>query len=219
MSAADAEWHMIHNKQAWQAAFDEEQRRRSSKLHVAQTRTKLQWQGHASESEDEAARIAGATFAKKFPQFERSLSNAQAMARYMQENDLPGTELSSYIAAFRALSERGELTSVKPESSTEFLQKHPELRDTRTPPMIAVRNATAEATEAAFANAELNTVRAGSTSVTTYDEEQTGFPQAPTKYSFRKLLDSLSADEYQRRVSEDPQFAAAIDRLNNDGNR
>ena len=28
MSAADAEWHMIHNKQAWQAAVDEEQRLR-----------------------------------------------------------------------------------------------------------------------------------------------------------------------------------------------
>lgn len=48
--------------------------------------------------------------------------------------------------------------------------------------------------------------------------ESTGYPQAPTKYSFRKLLDSLSADEFQRRVNEDPQFVAAIDKLNN-GNR
>lgn len=215
MSAEDAAWHLRNNTRAWNAAFDEESQRQKSKIHVALNRTKLQWQGNATESEDEDARIAGETFAQKFPQFERTLANAQALCRYMQEHDLPGTELSSFITAFRALSEKGELTLAKTESADEFLKNHPELLPKAVPPIVAAKLEKAKATEEHFAKAQAATMRAGSTAVTTYEDEQTGYPQAPTKYSFRRLLDSLSADEYQRRLSDDPAFSAAIDKLNN----
>ena len=218
MSAADAEWHMTHNKQAWQAAFDEEQRRRTSKRHITQNRVTLQWQGNATDEESEAAIKMGAEFAKRFPQFERSLANAQAMCRYMQENDLPGTELSSYVTAFRALSEKGELTLAKPESSAEFYANHPELHPTGVPPLIQVREAKAANTAVHFAKTEAASAQAGSTTVVDYENEHSGYPAAPTKYSFRKLLDSLSADEFQKRLNEDRAFAAAVDKLNN-GNR
>lgn len=89
---------------------------------------------------------------------------------------------------------------------------------TGVPPLIQVREAKAASTAAHFAKTEAASAKAGSTTVVTYEDDSSGYPQAPTKYSFRELLDSLSADDYQRRVNEDPQFAAAIDKLSN-GNR
>lgn len=218
-SAEDSAWHLQHNTKNWQAAFDQEERRRQSKTHVTQTKTKLQWQGNATDEESEQALIAGETFANKFPQFERTLANAQALCRYMQEHDLPGTELSSFITAFRALSEKGELTLAKTESAEEFLKNHSELTASdQVPPMIQARQAKHQATTEFVAKTQAATAKSGSTTVVAYEDEQTGYPAAPNRYSFRKLLDSLSADEYQRRLNEDPQFAAAIDKLNN-GNK
>lgn len=38
--------------------------------------------------------------------------------------------------------------------------------------------------------------------VTVYTDEQTGHPAAPTKYSFRRLLDLLSAEDFKRRLAD-----------------
>jgi len=43
---------------------------------------------------------------------------------------------------------------------------------------------------------------------------QTG-QTASTKYSLKKLLDSLDADSYRKRLNDDPAFATAVDRLQN----
>ena len=45
MSAADAEWHVQHNKNNWEAAFDEQERRRAGKQHLARTKVELCWSG------------------------------------------------------------------------------------------------------------------------------------------------------------------------------
>lgn len=215
MSSRDAAWHMHNNAEHWKQAFDEEERRRQSKTHVATTRTRLQWQGHATESEDAQAELAAETFSEKFPQFERTLSNAQAMCRYMQEQDLAGTELSSYITAFRALREQGVLTLVKPEGADEYLQKHPELRGDpdRVPPLIEKRQQVAAATTAHFEQAASATAASGSTKVVDYEPEQRGPLYAnTTKASFRNLLKNLSADEYLEKM-QDPQFRASVDKV------
>ena len=215
MSAEQAKAAMLRDPKGWKAAFEEQERLRNSKRHVATQRTKLQWQGHATESEDEAARIAGSTFAKKFPQFERSLSNAQAMARYMQENDLPGTDLSSYIAAFRALSEQGKLTLAKAESADEYLQKHPELLPKAVPPLIASQQAKVKATEEHFAKTQAASAQAGSTTVTDYPREQQGVPPLNEieKASLRALVRNMSASELMQKCSDDPSFKKKLDSL------
>lgn len=103
-------------------------------------------------------------------------------------------------------------------SADAYLAQHDELKDKRTPPLIAARQERAVATAAHFAQAAANTARSGSMTVTEYPEDQSGYSSAPTKYSFRRLLDSLSATEFNKRLNQDPAFAAAVDRLNN-GNK
>lgn len=213
MSAADAEWHLRHNSENWKQAVDEQERMRNSKRHIAQNRVILQWQGHATDEENEAAIKTGNEFTKKFPQFEKTFANARLMSEYMQRENLPGTELSSYIMAFRALSDQGVLTLVKPESADKYLQNHPELRDTRIPPMIEKRQQVAAATAAHFEQAASSTAASGSTKVVDYEPEQRGPLYANTnKASFRNLLKNLSADEYLEKM-QDPQFSAAVDNL------
>jgi hypothetical protein len=99
-------------------------------------------------------------------------------------------------------------------SADAYLAQHDELKDKRTPPLIAARETRANATAAHIQQAAANTARSGSMTVTDYPDGQSGYPSAPTKYSFRRLLDSLSAAEYNKRLNEDPAFATAVDRLN-----
>jgi hypothetical protein len=41
------------------------------------------------------------------------------------------------------------------------------------------------------------------------------YPPASTKYSFKKLLDSLDAESCRKRINDDSAFAAAVDKLQN----
>jgi hypothetical protein len=85
---------------------------------------------------------------------------------------------------------------------------------------MSARMAKAAATERYLTRTDANTAKSGSTTVVDYPSaDQTGYPAAPTKYSFKRLLDSLSADEFNRRITEDKVFAAAVDKMDNDGNR
>lgn len=223
MGADEAAWHQQFNSKNWRAAFEGEEDRRAGKQHVAKSRIELMWSGHATPEEDEAARIAAEHFTKKFPQFERTIENVNRILQYMRERNYDGTDESSYVRAFRELLDAGQITLKPTESADDFLQKHPELRGDSngkpiTPPLIQARQGRNQATAEHFEKTKAASKRAGSMTVVDYENEQTGYPAAPTKYSFRKLLDSLSADEYQRRANEDPAFVAAIDKLNN-GNK
>lgn len=215
MPAEDAKWHLNNNPENWKKAFDEESRRQQSKKHVVLNRTQMQWQGHATEIEDAQAKEAAQTFAEKFSQFERSLPNAQKMARYMQENDLPGTELSSYVAAFRALSEKGELALAKPESSAEFYANHLELHPTGVPPLVQVREAKAASTAAHFEAAQSASVQAGSTTVTDFPQKQHGVPPLGNieRASLRALVRNMTSYELAAKCAADPSFKKALDSL------
>lgn len=137
-----------------------------------------------------------------------------AMLNWMKENHLPATELSSFIAAFRALSEQGKLTLAKTESADEFLKNHPELSPKDASLFVTSQQAKAAATAAHFAKGQAASAQAGSTTVVDYEPEQRGPLYANVdKQSFRALLRNLSAEEFQKRVSEDPQFRAAVDKL------
>lgn len=214
MSSEDAAWHMHHNKQNWESAFAEQERRRASKTHVAKTRVELFWSGHQTDEEAEQSRIAGDTFAKQTPTFARTKENANLMCEFMSNNGLDALRVDSYTKAFRELVEQGRIKPLSYESADQFLSKHEELLPKAVPPLVASKQAKVKATEEHFAKTQAATAKAGSTTVISYEDEQTGFPAAPTKYSFRKLLDSLSAEEYQKRLNEDPAFRKSVDALN-----
>jgi hypothetical protein len=93
------------------------------------------------------------------------------------------------------------------------LETVPGLKDKRTPPLIAARQARAEATATQFANAETNTTKSGSTSVVDYPHVLRGVPAQPDKLSFRKKVQSMSADEIRRECEIDPSFKDALDQL------
>lgn len=104
-------------------------------------------------------------------------------------------------------------------SADAFLAQHSELHDTRTPPIIIQRQQVAAATAAHFEQAKSGTAEGQAVRFTDMGgKDYSGYPSHPTKYSFRRLLDSLDSVEYQRRLNADPAFAAAVDKLNN-GNR
>lgn len=96
---------------------------------------------------------------------------------------------------------------------------HPELRDQRVSPIVAARSAKAEATAAHFQRAEEHTNKANVVTLVDYPDDQSGYPAAPTKYSFKKLLNSLSAKDYQERLQHDPAFAKAVNLIDNYGNK
>jgi len=111
---------------------------------------------------------------------------------------------------------------LKPEdklSADQFFAAHPELHESRTPPIIIQKQQVAAATAKHFEQAKSGTAEGQAGRFTDMGgKDYSGYPSHPTKYSFRRLLDSLDSVEYQRRLTQDPTFAKAVDSLN-DGNK
>jgi hypothetical protein len=56
-------------------------------------------------------------------------------------------------------------------------------------------------------------VSSGSTNFVDYGARQPGYPSQPAKWSFREKIAVMTADEIAARCGADPQFKAALDRL------
>lgn len=106
MSADETLWHETFNKGNFDRAFTLAENQPLDKERMPILDSRRMWSGRATPEDAEKARTAGDQFATRFPQFERSVSNAKKMIEYMETHDLDGTQLSSYISAFRALTER-----------------------------------------------------------------------------------------------------------------
>jgi hypothetical protein len=97
-------------------------------------------------------------------------------------------------------------------SADDFLQAHKDvLADKRVPPLIAAREAKANATASYFYQTGTVTASSGSTKVLDYPQLQYGVPPQSEKYSFRKLVDSMSSTELAQRCQRDPAFKKALD--------
>ncbi len=218
MSADETLWQGEFNKEGFDRAFTLAENGRLNAERMPIWNVRRMWGGGITPDEDSAARIAGNQFANRCLQFERTIENAQAIVEWMQAHELDATKVESYVSAFNALVEEGKLTPAPTQSADDFLRNHAELHDTRTPPIIAARNAKAEQTQKYFEAAANATARAGATQITTYPErDRIGYGDH-TRYSFRKLLESLPADDYKKRLIEDKSFAAAVDKLQNGNN-
>ena len=84
------------------------------------------------------------------------------------EARLSGNELKSYPKLHLLLQPSRVLKPEDKLSADEYFTQHPELQDTRTPPLVAARNAKRAATEEFLKQSESATTRSGSTSVTDY---------------------------------------------------
>src|SRR5258707_10074026 len=255
MSSAELRWHEQFNAENLENVFTVEENKKNNKQNMAAWNVKRMWGGEASVQETQKAFAAGDRFASNYAQFVRNMDNAQAIASYMEENNLDATVVGSYIEAFEVLAPQGKLVLspkaagigpeehltgealkfyprlhlltqrnkvLKPEdklSADEWFAQHPELHETRTPPIIIQKQQVAAATAAHFEQTKTGTAEGQAVRFTDMGgKDYSGYPSHPTKFSFRRLLDSLSAESYRKRMNEDPQFSAAVDSLN-DGNK
>src|SRR5260370_38223902 len=110
-------------------------------------------------------------------------------------------------------------TAEETMSEDDGFAAHAELHETRTPRIILQKLKVAAATAKHFEQAKSGTAEGQVVrEVDMGGKDYSGYPSHPTKYSFRKLLDSLDSVEYQPRLTQDPAFAKAVDSLN-DGNK
>ena len=177
MSSSELRWHEVWNAEALKRAFELEQNRRTNAERHPIWETRRMYSGKATPEESAAARDAAERFSARFPQFARTLENAQAMVAYMEAHDLDATRVESYVTAFRDLSEQGKLTLAKAQSADEFYEAHAELHDNRVPPLIAARHAREENTAAHFAKSASATSEGGVTRIVDYDSRGTAFRQ------------------------------------------
>ncbi len=213
MSSAELRFHEVWNKENLDRAFTIEQNKRTNAERMPIWNIRRAWSGGATAEESEKARAAGNEFATRFPTFARTVENAQAMVRFLEENDLDGTQVSSYVKAFHALTEQGKLQLAPAQSATEYLAQHPELHDNRVPPLIAARHQRQENTTTHVAAASAATSQGSVTRVVDYGAQKHGIPPESEKYSFKMKVRAMSANELAQRCADDPMFKAALDAL------
>ncbi len=133
------------------------------------------------------------------------------------ESEVSGQNLLRHHSFHKLIQAQQRTSDVDRQSANEFFEANKDvLADKRTPPLIVARQERANATAAHFQQAAANTARSGSTTVTDYPDEPSGY-LTHSKYNFRKFVAGLSAAEFQEKLN-DPTFVAALDRTN-DGNK
>ena len=132
------------------------------------------------------------------------------------EDRLEGEAVRLYPRLYLLLQPNKVLKPEDKLSADEWFSQHPELHETRTPPIIIQKQQVAAATAAHFEQTKTGTAEGQAVRFTDMGgKDYSGYPSHPTKFSFRRLLDSLSAVDFNKRLNEDAQFSAAVDRLNN----
>jgi hypothetical protein len=214
MSSSELRFHELWNKEALDRTFETESNKRHNVEHGAYWDVKRAWKEPTVEQLTKGYAAQNIFVARFRDQYEATEENGKKLVAYMAERGFDPQVSESYARAFRELIEAGQLTPKKPESADAYLANHPEMRDNRVPPIIAARNAKADATAKHFHAAANATAESGFTRVVDYPQESRGPAYSDVeKASFRNLLKNLSADEFQNRLNEDPTFRASVDRL------
>lgn len=216
MSSSELRFHESFNRDSLDRAFELEQNKRLNREHNAVWDIRAKWEGRklVTPGEAEEYRRAGATFAERHPTFERTEKNALAICRFMADHDLDPKLVSSYVEAFNALVETGQMKLAPVLSSDEYLAANADtLVDKRTPPLIEARRQREQNTAAHFAKSAAATSEGGVTRVVDFPHEPHGVPPQPDKVSFRKRVQAMSADDIRRECEINPAFREALDSL------
>ena len=130
------------------------------------------------------------------------------------EVEVTGEALRKYPRLDKLLAAQKRPSPEDMQSAKDYLQNHPELKDQRTPPLIQARAQKDANTTAFFKETEAATAstRDSKTRVVDYGPQDHGVPQSK-KYSFRKLVDSMSSTELAQRCQQDPAFKKSLDEM------
>ncbi len=143
-----------------------------------------------------------------------SISLSPAAISAGSENEVSGQDLLRHHNFHRLLQSQQRVSAEDRLSAKEYFELYKDtLADKRTPPLIVARQARADATAAHFAQTESTTARSGSTNVIDYPSQPHGVPPQPDKISFRKKVQSMTADEVRRECEINPGFKQSLDDL------
>jgi len=213
MSSGELRFHEVCNAEEFNAALQREANRKHNREQMPYWNAKRMYAGHATEDESAEAEATANRFAERTPQLVRNLKNAMAIYAYLESHNLDARRIESYAEAFRVLSDEGKLELAQPESADAYYASHQELHDKRIPPIIEARCQRNTNTEAHFANTASATTVGNVVRVIDYGKQTPGVPPQSDKVSFRKRIESMSADEIRKECEMDPAFKAALDSL------
>jgi len=130
------------------------------------------------------------------------------------ESSVSGRELTSHHSFHLLLQRQRRTSDVDKLSADEYFEKNKDvLADKRMPFIVAVRQERAANNAAHVKNTEAVTASSGSTKVVDYPPAQHGVPRQPEKVSFRKKINSMTADEIQQECAINPAFKKALDEM------
>lgn len=129
------------------------------------------------------------------------------------ERSVSGRELTSHHSFHLLLQPQRRTSDVDKLSADQFKAAHPELHDTRMPFIVSVRKEREANTTAHKTVTQEVTSSSGSTKVVDYPQEQHGVPPQPEKVSFRKKVNSMTADQIQQECAINPAFRKSLDEM------
>jgi hypothetical protein len=130
------------------------------------------------------------------------------------ESSVSGRELTGHHSFHLLLQRQRRTSDVDKLSADEYFEKNKDvLADKRMPFIVAVRQERAANTAAHEKTTEAVTAASGSTKVIDYPQGQHGVPPQPEKVSFRKKINSMTADEIQQECAINPGFRKSLDEM------
>jgi len=130
------------------------------------------------------------------------------------EETLTGEALKIYPRLYLLLQPNKVLTPEDKLSADEWFAQHPELHETRTPPIILQKQQVATATAKHFEQAKSGTAEGQAVRFTDMGgKDYSGYPTESEKFSFKAKVRSMSATELAQRCADDPVFKKALDEL------
>jgi hypothetical protein len=130
------------------------------------------------------------------------------------ETEVSGQDLLRHRNFHLLLQPHKRGSDLERMSADEYFEENNDvLGDKRVPPLVAARNAKTEATAQHFQHAAEHTSKANVVTVTDFPQQSHGVPPQPDKVSFRKKVQSMSADDIRRECDIDPSFKDALDQL------
>lgn len=148
---------------------------------------------------------------------EGSISLSPAAIAAGSETNISGQDLRRHHSFHLLLQPQRRASDVDRMSADDFKAAaqatHPELRDQRVSPIVAAKNAKAEATAQHFHQAAEHTNNASVVTLVDYPDQPHGVPPESEKFSFKAKVRSMSATELAERCQLDPAFKKSLDEM------
>jgi hypothetical protein len=130
------------------------------------------------------------------------------------EETLSGAALEQYPRLHLLCQPNKVLKPQDKLSADDWFKQHPELHETRTPPIILQKQQVAAATAKHFEQAKSGTAEGQAVRFTDMGgRDYSGYPPESEKFSFKSKVRSMSATELAERCQLDPAFKKSLDEM------